>query len=70
MEAALSEIGGTGVLGSLLVLSILTNAALFYIIQGLHKDARDHDRAILLQLFDALQLVREVRDALTKRGSA
>lgn len=64
MEALLAYLTSEGgVVGSMLAASMAANVAQYRQNQTMHRENRESDRSTLMQLFDALALIREIRDS-------
>lgn len=70
MEAIISELSAAGPIGLVAALGILATVVLYRQNQALHKDARDNDRQMLRELFEALSLIRSVTEALRRGGGS
>lgn len=57
-----------GLVGVLFAASVALNVFLLRKIDGMHSDNRDYDRSMLTQLFEALQLIRELREDQRRQG--
>jgi hypothetical protein len=61
VEGAFTTITDTGVTGALLVLSLLAIVGLYRQNQALHREARESDQKNLERMFEAVQLLREIK---------
>jgi len=68
MEGAFSTISETGVVGAILVLSLLACLGLYRQNQTLHREARDSDQKNLERMFEAVQILRDAATAVARRS--
>lgn len=67
MDALINTLGQHGLAGVIAGISILANGYQYLQMQAMHRENRENDRGMLLQLFEALALIRTAVDVMKDR---